>query len=87
MQLVSLVIVGRGGHMDALSEYREEEAIATPQGPAFSLPQVSSTAIREALTRGELEAPILKSWVAREVLALVREHGLYQRHEGDVSDG
>lgn len=72
VELVELLVVGRGD-----VDRGQQEGAA----PRFALPDVSSTAIREALARGELDAPILERWVDREVLELVRAQGLYRRGE------
>lgn len=68
MELVELIVVGRGEHL----------ATETPvEIPAFSLPNVSSTAIRAALADAGHDHPLLENWIAREVLDYARRHGLY----------
>ena len=67
MEMVELVVVGRGGYLEDKS---------STNAPAFSLPQVSSTAVREAITAGQ-RAGILRDWMVLEVLAYIDEHDLY----------
>ncbi len=71
MEMVHLVVVGRGGYIEELSEIDADAA------PKFSLPAVSSTKIREALASGTYDADVLRDWMVREVFEYARAHELY----------
>lgn len=58
-RLAELFVVGRAG-------YRHQAALA--------LPELSSTKIRDALSRGVS----VKGWVPQKVLSYIEEHGLYR---------
>lgn len=72
MRLVRLIVVGRSGY--------EAFAAGDAHSPGFSLPQVSSTAIRQALRTPDEPASVelVNAWVQRDVAAYVRTNHLYQ---------
>jgi nicotinate-nucleotide adenylyltransferase len=51
-----------------------------PRAPLPVLPQVSSTEIREAIARGEIDA--VRERVPRAVLDYIEERGLYGARKG-----
>jgi nicotinate-nucleotide adenylyltransferase len=51
--------------------------VTTDQAPLPLLPQVSSTEVRDALARGDVEA--VRPLLPARVLAYIEEHGLYRR--------
>lgn len=51
--------------------------VTTEGAPEPMLPRISSTEVREAIGRGEIER--VEKLVPREVLAYAAEHGLYRR--------
>jgi nicotinate-nucleotide adenylyltransferase len=71
MELVQLIVVGRSGY--------ESFAAAGDLAAGFSLPQVSSTAIRQALRTPDDTASdeLIRAWVQRDVRAHVHAHHLY----------
>jgi hypothetical protein len=71
MEMVELVVVGRGGFLEDKTD---------SQTPSFSLPQVSSTAVRRALAAGQRDG-ILRDWMVLEVLEFIDAHGLYGGEE------
>lgn len=71
MEMVELVVVGRGGFLENKTD---------SQTPSFSLPQVSSTAVRRALAAGQRDG-ILRDWMVLEVLEFIDAHGLYGGEE------
>lgn len=84
-RLVPFVVLGRGGVGDGLpvagaqGSARDDGALAARQHhEPFMLPAVSSTEVRARLAQGDPPA----GWVARPVLAYIREHGLYTPGSG-----
>lgn len=77
MAMVRLVVVGRAGYVHEAASSELTAGKEQQAQPLFSLPAVSSTAIREALARG-VDAPILTNWVAHDVLARIGEKNLYR---------
>lgn len=70
MEMVNLVIIGRAGY---------EAHVRPEMHVSFTLPGVSSTAIREALSKGpEGDKSLLEDWVDRQVLAQIEAKGFYR---------
>jgi nicotinate-nucleotide adenylyltransferase len=71
MQLVRLIVVGRTGYQAA--------AEGGQHAAGFALPQISSTAIRQALRAPDdlASAELVTTWVHRDVAAYVAAHKLY----------
>lgn len=51
--------------------------VTTDQAPAPLLPRISSTEVREALHRGDLDT--VRPLLSARVLAYIQEHGLYRK--------
>lgn len=80
MQMVSLIVVGRTGHLDVL---HEDEELAR-YNDRFALPRVSSTQIRELLAQ-DVHHPDLQAWMVMDVVDFASKNGLYgvRRKEGE----
>lgn len=70
-QLVPFIVLGRGGVRSELRPLPPARDHLHAEG--VELPEVCSTAVRARLREGRLP----EGWVARDVLAYIREHGLY----------
>ena len=70
MTLVRLIVVGRRGYEDLRAD----------DPSAFALPQVSSTAIRQALAGGldAQEHALVSQWMDHRVLSVIRQRGWYR---------
>lgn len=83
-QLVPFLVLGRGGMSpDLAARQPHPPADDRMHAEGIELPEVCSTAVRARLHEGKLP----RGWVAREVLAYIREHGLYGTEPGPQTAG
>ncbi len=75
-----LIIIGRRGYDTEPHVTCGNDAQPVSDSSDLELPDISSTLIRDSLSRQDYDA--VRAWIPGEVLAYISEHGLYQR-DGD----